>query len=79
VFIPERFRLYEKEPWHRWGLRQMPVDHFSIFYIPDREDRIVTIIRIMYGGRSIEDHYILVFMNQASILFSKGGCFSSFD
>ena len=52
--MPERFRAYEKEPWHSRGLRIMPVDNYCVFYIPDAEKSVVTIIRVMYGGRDIE-------------------------
>ncbi len=52
--MPERFREYEKEPWHSWGLRIMPVDNYCVLYIPDLEKALVTIIRVMYGGRDIE-------------------------
>jgi toxin ParE1/3/4 len=55
-YMPERFRLYEKEPWCNIGLRQMPIENFVIFYIPRVEEQTVTIIRIMYGGRNIEEH-----------------------
>lgn len=51
--MPERFRIYEEEPWHTRGLRIMPVDNFVVLYIPDKEKGIVTIIRVMYGGRDI--------------------------
>ena len=51
--MPERFRIYEEEPWHTRGLRIMPVDNFVVLYIPDKEKGIVTIIRIMYGGRDL--------------------------
>ena len=30
--MPERYRAYEKEPWHSRGLRVMPVDHYLVFY-----------------------------------------------
>lgn len=53
--MPERFRLLEKEPWRSRHVRQMPVDNFIVFYIPKVEDRIVSIIRIMYGGRDIDE------------------------
>ncbi len=53
--MPERFRLYEKEPWFNIGLRQMPINHFVIFYIPRVEEQTVTIIRIMYGGRTVKN------------------------
>ncbi len=52
--MPERFREYEKEPWNSRGLRIMPVDNYCVLYIPDKEDAVVTIIRVMYGGRDIE-------------------------
>jgi toxin ParE1/3/4 len=53
--MPERFRVSEKEPWHSRGLRQMPVDNFIVFYIPKIEDKIVAVIRVMYGGRDIDE------------------------
>ena len=52
--MPERFRAYEKEPWHSRGLRIMPVDHYGVLYIPDVEKAVVAIIRVMYGGRDID-------------------------
>lgn len=52
--FPEKFRLYEKEPWHSRGLRIMPVDNYLVFYIPDKDAGIVTVIRIMYVGRDID-------------------------
>ena len=52
--MPERFRAYDKEPWHSRGLRVMPVDNYLVFYIPDHNTETVTIIRIMYGGRDID-------------------------
>lgn len=52
--MPERFRAYEKEPWHSRGLRLMPVDNYCVLYIPDVEKSVVTIIRVMYGGRDID-------------------------
>lgn len=52
--MPERFREYENEPWHSRGLRIMSVDNYCVFYIPDEENAVVTVIRVMYGGRDIE-------------------------
>jgi len=52
--MPERFRVYEKEPWHSRGLRIMPVDNYCVLYIPDMKNALVTIIRVMYGGRDID-------------------------
>lgn len=55
--MPERFREYKNEPWHSRGLRVMPVDNYCVFYIPDKEKAIVTIIRVMYGGRDIDTQF----------------------
>lgn len=52
--FPEKFRLYEDEPWHSRGLRVMPVDNFLVFYVPNKNTGIVTVIRVMYEGRNIE-------------------------
>lgn len=52
--MPERFREYEKEPWHSRGLRIMPVDNYCVLYIPNKETQVATIIRVMYGGRDID-------------------------
>ena len=52
--FPEKFRFYEKEPWHSRGLRVMPVDNYLVFYIPDKDAGIVTVIRVMYAGRDID-------------------------
>lgn len=52
--MPERFREYEKEPWHSRGLRIMPVDHYCVLYLTDSKHRIVTILRVMYCSRDIE-------------------------
>ena len=53
--MPERFPRYGKEPWYSRGLRFVVVDHYIVFYIPDIEKQVVTIIRIMYSGRNIEE------------------------
>lgn len=52
--FPEKFRPYEKEPWHSRGLRIMPVDNYLVFYIPDKEAGVVTVIRVMYSGRDAD-------------------------
>lgn len=53
-FMPERFRVYEKEPWHSRGLRIMPVDNYLVFYIPDKDTQTVYVVRVMYGGRDAD-------------------------
>ncbi len=53
--FPEKFRRYEKEPWHNRGLRVMPVDNYLVFYISDKETRVVTVIRVIYVGRDVDN------------------------
>lgn len=31
--FPERVRIMESEPEHTMGLRQLPVDNYSVFYV----------------------------------------------
>jgi len=52
--MPERFRVYDKEPWLSRNLRIMPVDNYFVFYIPNHEENVVTVIRVMYGGRDVD-------------------------
>ena len=56
--MPERFKLYDSEPWRSKGLRVMPVNKYLVFYVPSAiysdDMGTVTIIRIIYGGRDID-------------------------
>lgn len=53
--MPERYRKYEKEPWKSRGLRVLPVDNYVVFYISDSDKRLVTVLRVMYAGRDIDN------------------------
>ena len=52
--MPKRYRQYELEPWKSRGLRVAPVDNDLVLYIPDDDTQVVTIIRVMYGGRDVD-------------------------
>lgn len=52
--MPMRFRGYETEPWRSKGMRVMTVDNYVVLYIPDKEKRIVYIVRVIYRGRDID-------------------------
>lgn len=39
-------------------LRFVVVDHYIVFYIPDIQEQVVTILRVMYSGRNIEKQLI---------------------
>ena len=32
----------------------MPVDNYLVFYIPDKEAGVVTVIRVMFNGRDAD-------------------------
>ena len=51
--MPKRYRQYELEPWKSRGLRVAPVDNYLVLYILDDDTQVVTIIRVMYGGRDV--------------------------
>ena len=52
--MPERFRLYEHEPWRSKEQRQFSVGNYVVLYQPQESHNTVYIVRIMYGGRDIE-------------------------
>ena len=53
--MPKRYRKYEKEPWKSRGLRVLPVDNYVVLYIPDSDKKVVTILRVMYARRDIDN------------------------
>lgn len=52
--MPEKFKIYEEEPWKSKNLRYFPVDNYIVFYLPKEETETVNIIRIIYGGRNLK-------------------------
>lgn len=53
--MPYRHSLYGKEPWQGRGLRFVPTDNYLIFYVVSEDNRSVNIVRIMYGGRDLQN------------------------
>lgn len=53
--FPEKYKRYENEPWYSRGMRVMPVDNYLVFYILNKKQNTVTILRVMYGGRDIDN------------------------
>ena len=51
--MPERYPIYEAEPWHSRGLRYAAARSYLIFYMVDFQTQTVSISRIIYGGRDI--------------------------
>ncbi len=54
-FMPEKYKRVEWEPWYSMGMRSVSVDNFTIFYLVDDESKRVTVVRIFYSGRNIEN------------------------
>ena len=60
--MSDRHPPYKKEPWFSRGLRFFPVGNFLVFYITRESDYItresdctVHVLRVMYGGRNVEE------------------------
>lgn len=49
--FPERMQIMESEPEHTMGLRQLPIDNFSVFYVV--EDNRVVVTRVLYSASDI--------------------------
>ena len=50
--LPERFRIMDSKPEHSRGLRRMPVDNYSVFYVI-RENRVI-VTDVLYSASDIE-------------------------
>lgn len=53
--MSDRHSPYKKEPWFSRGLRFFPVGNFLVFYIIRESDCTVHVLRVMYGGRNVEE------------------------
>lgn len=49
--FPERVRIMESEPEREIGLRQFPIDNYSVFYVI-RDDRVI-VTRVLYSASDI--------------------------
>ena len=67
-YMPERYQLYQKEPWFSRGLRKMPVEHYNVFYVVQEDKRKVVIIRILYFR---QNDYRILFENDESGLIME--------
>ena len=53
--MPERYPLVEWEPWFSMKVHKIPVRNFVIYYTVDTDARLVTVIRIVYSGRNMQE------------------------
>ena len=52
--MPERFPLYDREPWRSQGIRRMNADNFASFYVVMKDSHTVSVLAVIYGGRDID-------------------------
>jgi len=48
---PERYPIYQEEPWKSRGLRRINIGNYSGFFLV--AEKSVRVLRILYGGRDI--------------------------
>lgn len=51
--FPERFRIMDSEPEHSKGIRRMPIDNYSVFYVI-KQDRVI-VTDVLYSASDIEE------------------------
>jgi len=52
--MPERFPLYDSEPWRSEGIRRLNIENFAAFYIVVKDNLTVSVLAVMYSGRDID-------------------------
>ena len=52
--MPEQCPPVPWEPWHSIGVRSFPVGNYVVYYEIDKENRLIHISRVFYGGRDVE-------------------------
>ena len=55
--MPFRFEVVNEEPYRSMGVRRIPVENYTAFYIVDENENTVHIFRILYNRR--EWQYLL--------------------
>ena len=53
--FPEKYKAVEWKPWSEINMRQVAIDNYVAFYLVDNDKQLVTVVRIFYGGRDIQN------------------------
>ena len=53
--FPKKHQEVTWEPWSSMGMRYLPVNNYVVYYLVNDDHKTVTIIRIFYGGRNVEE------------------------
>ena len=54
-FMPSRYAIVDWEPWMSMEMHRVPVYNFIVDYAVNNSSLTVTVIRIFYGGRDVEN------------------------
>jgi toxin ParE1/3/4 len=49
--MPNRYAVVNEEPYRSMGVRRIPVENYTAFYIVDEKQNMVHIFRILYNRR----------------------------
>ena len=49
--FPERYRLFDSQLEHELGMRQIPVDNYTVIYVIQGDD--VVVLRVLYSASDI--------------------------
>ncbi len=52
--FPEGHSVINWEPWASMGMRFLPVDNYTVYYLINTQSNSVEIVRIFYSGRDVE-------------------------
>lgn len=52
--FPDGLGQVDWEPWKSMGMRKLPVDHYIAYFLIDKGNKKVLIVRILYGGMDAE-------------------------
>lgn len=53
--MPARHPIVDFEPWNNMNVHKLYIDNFIIYYIIDNFSLTVSILRIMYKGRDVQN------------------------
>lgn len=49
--LPERHPIVDEQPYAEIGVRKLFVENYVVFYVIDKERRVVSVIRILFNRR----------------------------
>ena len=49
--MPERYAVIDEPPYNEIGVRRMLIENYIVFYVAHREQKLVTVLRVVYNRR----------------------------